>query len=138
MKKLSALAFALVMTVSASVFAAAEVALGTTTKVNGTTFVAGTEGTAVEGTFTYTQGVVVNGVTYPAGTAFQVIQIGNTMVPVATATGGALTGGTLAVAGGIGGGLGGGAVLGGAALLGAGVALSNNNNNAIATTTVTQ
>jgi hypothetical protein len=139
MNKLSALAFALVMTVSVNVFAAAEVAsLGANTTVNGATFAAGTEGVAVPGTFTYSEGVVVNGVTYPAGTSFQVMQIGNTMVPVATASGGALTGGTLAVAGGIGGGLTTAGVVGSVAVVGGVAAAVSSGNGNATVVTVTQ
>lgn len=139
MNKFSALLLALVMAVSVNVFAAAETAtLGADTNVNGHLFTHGTVGVPQEGTFAYPNPVTVNGVSYPAGTQFQVIQIGNTMVPVATSTGGALAvGGTAAVGGGIAGGLSTLGTVGTIAAVGALGALATNQNNTAATVTAT-
>lgn len=138
MNKFSALLLALVMAVSVNVFAAAETAtLGADTNVNGQVFTHGTVGVPQEGTFAYPNPVTVNGVGYPAGTQFQVIQIGNTMVPVATSTGGALAvGSTAAVAGGVAG-LSTTAVVGTIAAVAAVTVIATNNNTTPATVTAT-
>lgn len=100
MKKLIALALVLIMMVSGNAFADA---LSATTDVNGTTFSAGTQGTVQNGLYTYNEAVTVNGISYPAGTQFQVMQVvTGQMVPIATAAGGVLpiaSGFTFAVAG---------------------------------------
>lgn len=120
MKKLSVLAFALVMSVSVNVFADT---LGADTLVDGTRHAAGSHGETLRGSHTFRNPVNVNGTTYPSGTQFHVIRLDNgALVPThvtnaagvttSVSAGGAATGG---VAGGAatGGAVTGGAVTGG-------------------------
>lgn len=94
MKKLSVLAFALVMAVSASVFAAEEYSLGNDVTVDNSTYTTKMKGTEKASNYSYNHAVKVNGTTYPAGTKFEVIKINGQWVPTtAHVAGGAAAGG---------------------------------------------
>lgn len=113
MKKLSVLAFALIMTVSSNVFAEplAVPALQEAATVNGTSYAAGTKGVKVIKGYTYPHNVTINGKLYPKGTRFDVIQMTDgALVPThvnAAAAGGTATGGAATAAGTTGGTVGG-------------------------------
>lgn len=133
MKKLSVLAFALIMTVSSNVFAAPAVGIDTT--VDGVKYTHGSQGVSTHSGHQFDRAVNVNGRTYPSGTKFDVIKMPDGKfvpthangVAIQPAAGGAATGG--AVGGSVGGGVGGtgittGAALGGAAAAGVAAAVA--------------
>ncbi|MFY9260324.1 MAG: hypothetical protein WAO71_07445 [Gallionella sp.] len=103
MKKLSVLAFALIMSVSSNVFAGPSIGVDTT--VDGVKYTRGSEGVSSHSGHHFDRAVNVNGKTYPSGTKFDVIKMhdgkfvpthANGVAIQPAAAGGAATGGATA------------------------------------------